>query len=157
MICKEELKMAFCSNCGAQLPEGAQQCPNCNAVITGVQSSDATYPWDHTAEFTAEDISDNKVYALIAYGLGAFGLIVAMICAKDSAYVRFHCRESAKLLVVGTVVGVLTAALCWTCIALVAGVVLCLIIMVLYVIAFVQVCKGQAKEPWLIRSIGALH
>lgn len=149
--------MAFCSNCGAQLPEGASQCPNCNAVITGTVDTAVTYPWDHTAEFTAEDISENKVYALVAYALGILGVVVAMICAGDSKYVKFHCRESAKLAVAMTVVGILSGVFCWTCIALVAGVVLCLIFTVLYVIAFVQVCKGQAKEPWLIRSIGAFH
>ena len=147
--------MAFCSNCGREITEGVDTCPSCGAAFEGKKSSPAT--WDHTAEFDATDISENKVYALSAYLFGLLGIFLCHILGKESPYAQFHAREALKLDVATIVVYILTAFLFWTCIALVAGVVLIVIFAVVRIIAFVQVCKGQAKEPWLIRSIGALH
>lgn len=150
--------MAYCSNCGTEIPVDAKECPGCKAVITGVQETATVVdPWDHTAEFDAKDISENKVYALIAYCMGLLGVVIAILCAKDSPYVKFHCRESAKINLTASVIGIITGVLCWTCIVPIAGIVLCCILFVVDVIAFIQVCNGKAKEPWLIRSIGALH
>lgn len=147
--------MAYCSNCGASLEDNATSCSSCGAIITN--AAPVVNPWDHTDEFDAADISENKVYALCAYALSFFGIIVAVLCAKDSAYVKFHCRESAKLNLFIVVVSILSSALVWTCIVPIAGGIFLCIGFVLIVIAFVQVCQGKAKEPWLIRSIGALH
>ncbi len=147
--------MAFCSNCGKEIPDGASVCPACGASIGGVAVKEAQ--WDHTAEFDAQDISDNKVYALSAYIFSILGVILCHILGKESAYAQFHAREALKLDVVTLVVYVLSCLLCWTCIVPVAGAVIILILLVVRVICFVQVCKGQAKEPWMIRSIGALH
>lgn len=150
--------MAFCSQCGAEIPNGATSCPNCNATIGSSSSVSMAIPeWDHTAEFDEKDISDNKVYALLAYAASFLGIIICLIIANDSPYAKFHARESAKLQLVLIVVSFLTGVLCWTCIVPVAGIIFICILTVLDIIAFVQVCKGEAKEPWLIRSITALH
>ncbi len=147
--------MAFCSNCGKEVPDGATVCPACG---TAIGSAVATIEsWDHTAEFDAKDISDNKVYALSAYLFSILGVILCHCLAKESPYAQFHAREALKIDVVTIAVYLISCVFCWTCIVPIAGAILILILLVVNVIAFVQVCKGQAKEPWLIRSIGALH
>lgn len=148
--------MAFCSNCGAEIPEGASNCPSCGAAL-GAVSAPKVDVFDHTAEFDAQDISENKVYALSAYLFSILGVMLCHILGKESPYARFHAREALKIDVVVLVVYLLSCLLCWTCIVPVAGVILLMILVVVKIIAFVQVCNGKAKEPWLIRSIGALH
>jgi len=147
--------MAFCSNCGNEIPEGASSCPSCNATLVSTAAS--TEPWDHTAEFDAQDISDNKVYALSAYLFSFLGIILCHVLAKESPYAQFHAREALKIDLVTVVVYVLSILLCWTCIVPIAGIILIFILLIVNIIAFVQVCQGKAKEPWLIRSIKALH
>ncbi len=147
--------MAFCSNCGKEIPEGSATCPSCGANFSA--NATPTGPWDHTSEFDAQDISDNKVYALSAYLFSFIGVILCHLLAKESPFAQFHAREALKIDVVNVVVGILSVFLCWTCIVPVAGVVLSVILFILRIIAFVQVCKGEAKEPWMVRSIGALH
>lgn len=147
--------MAFCSNCGKELPEGATVCPGCGASIKGAAVDPSI--WDHTEEFDAKDISDNKVYALSAYLFSLVGIFLCHLLAKESEYAQFHAREALKIDVVTIVVYLLSCVFCWTCIIPVAGIIFVVILLVVRVICFVQVCKGQAKEPWLIRSIKALH
>ena len=148
--------MAFCSNCGKEIPDGASVCPSCGVTL-GVAVEKVIEDWDHTADYDAQDISDNKVYALSAYVFCFIGILLCHVLAKESPYAQFHAREALKLDLVTVVVYIISCLLCWTCIVPVAGVILIVILLVVRIIAFVQVCKGQAKEPWLIRSIKALH
>ena len=98
--------MAFCSQCGAELTAGSNTCPSCGAVIGAPVVTPEVNVYDHTAEFDAKDISDNKVYALIAYSFNIIGLIIALMVAKDSEYVKFHARESAKITIAAVIVAV---------------------------------------------------
>ncbi len=113
----------------------------------------AANPFDHTAEFDTKDISDNKVYAMLCYIFGLIGVIVAAICAKESPYVKFHMtwalRSSivmvlCELLMIVPFLGWFAAPICM------------IIILVLQIIAFFQVCGGKAKEMAIIRSFGFL-
>ena len=146
--------MAFCSNCGKEITEGTAVCPSCGAAFETKVS--VPEPWDHTAEFDAADISENKVYALSAYVFCFIGIILCHVLAKESPYAQFHAREALKLDLVTIVAYILGVFLCWTCIVPIAAVVLILILFVVRIISFVQVCNGKAKEPWLIRSISFL-
>ena len=147
--------MAFCSNCGKEIPDGATVCPSCGTSL-GAAPAKVIEEWDHTSEFDAQDISDNKVYALSAYLFSFLGIILCHVLAKASPYAQFHAREALKIDIVTVVVYILSCFLCWTCIVPVAGCILICIILVVKIICFVQVCKGQAKEPWMIRSIKCL-
>ena len=149
--------MAFCSNCGKEVPEGASVCPSCGATLSAAPAVKSVEQFDHTADYDAADISDNKVYALSAYLFSFFGVLLCHVLSKESPYAQFHAREALKIDVVIIVVYILSVLLCWTCIVPVAGAVFEIILLVVKIISFVQVCKGEAKEPWLIRSIGALH
>lgn len=110
-------------------------------------------PFDHTEEFSAEDISDNKIYAMLPYLLSFFGVIISVLAAKESEYVKFHIKQALKLNICAIILSVFSAVLFWTFIVPAAAGVCLLIIEVLTVIAFIQVCKGKAKEPAIIKKI----
>lgn len=114
-------------------------------------------PKDHTAEFTPQDISDHKVFAMLPYLLGTIGIIIALLAAKDSNYIMFHVREALKITVCGVLVGIITLLLCWTVIVPIAGAVCAIILLVVKIICFFQVCSGKAKEAAIISSFGFLH
>ena len=114
-------------------------------------------PKDHTAEFTPQDISNHKVFAMLPYLLGTIGIIIALLAAKDSDYIMFHVREALKLTVCAVLVGIISAVLCWTVIVPIAGGVCAIIILVVKIICFFQVCSGKAKEAAIISSFGFLR
>lgn len=142
--------MKYCSKCGAQCDDNAASCPNCEAVFAASASVDV---YDHTAEFDAKDISDNKVIAMLPYLLGIAGLIVAMLMTNTSKYVTFHIRTSLKFTVVETLLVFVNIIPFLGQIAYVIGILTCI---VLRIIAFAQICNGQAKDPAIIRSLGFL-
>jgi len=149
--------MAYCSQCGSELSSDSNTCPSCGAIIGEAPAVSIADLYDHTSEFDAKDISDNKVYALAAYGLDIVGIILAALIVKDSPFLSFHLREATKITIVEFLVAILTSLLCWTCIVPIAGVVILIMLFVIRIIAFIQVCQGKSKEPWLIRSLGFLH
>ncbi len=159
--------MKNCPNCNAQLDDSAVFCGTCGTKIAPAQQPNPqqTYqqpvyqqtvyrdPSDHTAEFEAKDISENKVFAMICYLVGLLGVIIAAICSKESAYVKFHMRQSIKMEICSALIGIVAAVLCWTFIVPLCAVVVSIIILVLKIIAFIQVCKGEAKEPGIIKDL----
>ena len=150
---KEGIVMAFCPNCGSQLPEGADTCPNCGAPLAAPHPVYAYDPSDHTAEFDVQDIAANKLYAMASYLLGLVGVLFTFLVARESPYAMFHARQSIKisrcevLLVICLIVpiiGWIAAPVGW------------IILLVIRVILFFQVCKGQAKDAPIIGSLGFL-
>lgn len=113
-------------------------------------------PKDHTGEFDAKDISDNKVMAMMPYLMGTIGIIIALLASRDSAYTAFHVRQALKITVVTALVGIITAILCWTVIVPIAGGICFIILFVIRIICFFQICTGKAKEPAIISSFGFL-
>ncbi len=114
-------------------------------------------PYDHTAEFTAKDISDNKVIAMLVYLLGTMGIIIALLGAHSSPYAAFHVRQALKFTVIYVLMGIITVFLCWTLIVPLAALLAILVLFVVKIICFFSICKGQAKEPPIIRSFGFLR
>ena len=148
-----------CSKCNAQLADGTVFCPNCGTPTTGGPQPQPQYyvdPSDHTGEFDAKDISDNKVFAMLPYIMGTIGAIVALLASNESPYSRFHVRQALKLDVLTILVALATAILCWTCIVPVVGGIASVVLVVIRVICFVQVCQGKAKEPAIVKNIGIL-
>lgn len=156
--------MKYCPKCGAQMEDNALFCPNCgnNAQPNGSPNQAPVYaapepdPFDHTEEFDAKDISENKVLCMLVYLMGAIGIIYALLAGKDSKYVAFHVRQALKFEVVTILLAIVMALLCWTIIVPIAGGVCLTIILVLKVICFFQICSGKVKEPAIIRSLGFL-
>lgn len=166
--------MKTCPGCNAQLEENSAFCGKCGLKLTpGQSTAQQTYQqpvyqpvidiYNHTAEFDSKDISDNKVIAMLCYLMGIAGILIAAICAKESAYVKFHLRQALKFEVMTALLGIAAAAISVVAIipflgwviaglAYIAAVVGFAIILVLKIIAFFQICKGEAKEPNIIRD-----
>lgn len=168
---------AFCTKCGASLaanngmPQGAPQQdyqqagngmpygnPQMNNGVPpyGMPQQPYVDPKDHTGEFDPKDISDNKVMAMLPYLMGTIGIIIALLASRESAFTYFHVRQALKISVVTILVGLITAVLCWTVIVPIAGAVCAVILLVVRIISFFQVCFGKAKEVAIVSSFGFL-
>lgn len=143
--------MKICPNCGASCPNDAAFCTRCGNVLGAYVDV-----FDHTAEFDAKDVSDNKVYAMLCYLTGVVGVIIALLAGQDSAYAKFHIRQIIKFTVVEALVGILMAILCWTILVPIAGALFLLVLAVIKIICFFRVCAGKSIEPAIIRSMGFL-
>lgn len=174
--------LAFCMNCGTQLPAGQpapapqpvptppptapvtpppaaqfnNQVPPQNGPygnVPPVQNGPVFDPYDHTAEFDAKDISDNKVISMLVYLMGAIGIVIALLAANSSPYAAFHVRQALKFTVVNILLGIAAAVLCWTFIVPIVAGIAALALLVVKIICFFQICKGKAVEPYIIRSL----
>lgn len=149
--------MAYCKNCGARIPDDAGFCGECGAPVSGGAGMPRYVDvYDHTAEYDPEDISSNKVVAMSAYILGIVGIVIALLAAPDSKYAAFHSRQALKLSITNTLLAVIMVLLSWTIIVPIAGGVCLVILWVVRIICFFQVCSGKAKEAPIIRSLGFL-
>lgn len=161
---------AFCTNCGTRVtpPEAPQASyvPPQDANIppqggnvppqgpyTPPQYAYVPDPKDHTAEFDPEDIAKNKVIAMAAYLLGTLGIIIALLAAPESKYATFHSRQALKFSIVDILLSIIMVVLCWTLIVPIAGAICILILLVIRIICFFQVCSGKAKDAPIIGSL----
>lgn len=150
----------FCQTCGMSFggaPHENPQQPNGGQQNNWQQPAYHFDPYDHTAEFDAKDISDNKVIAMLCYLLGAAGVIIALLGSQSSPYAGFHVRQSLKFTVVDILLGIIGAVLFWTFLIPVACGICYAVLFVVRIICFFSICKGQAKEPPIIRSLGFLR
>ena len=149
---------AFCTNCGTQFASQAQPQPQFTPMGAAMpQTQYIPYdPYDHTSEFDAKDISDNKVFAMLGYLLGTIGIVIALLASGSSKYAMFHVRQALKFTVVNILMLLCTALLFWTFIVPIAYAVMAAILTVIKIICFFQVCSGKAKEPAIIRSLNFL-
>ena len=88
---------------------------------------------------------------MLLYLLSVVGILIALL-SQNSPYVSFHVRQALKFLVVETLVGLVTAILCWTVIVPIAAGIFYAVLWVVKIMCFVSICKGEAKEPVIIRS-----
>lgn len=160
--------MRTCTKCGASLEDTAAFCNVCGqptgAVAPAVAPSvtptpavPAFDPYDHTHEFDAKDVSDNKVIVMLVYLLGTIGVIIALLASSTSPYAAFHVRQGLKFTVVETLAGLIAILLVWTIIVPIAVVVLMLVLFVCKIICFFSICKGQAKEAPIICKLNFLR
>lgn len=166
--------MKQCPNCGQMLEDAATYCFNCGAQMYAAQqpvyqAAQQQYvpqvdPFDHTAEFTKEDISDNKVISMLVYLMGWVGIIIALLASSTSKYAGFHVRQALKFTVVETLlpialgVGALVNIIpilgqIVYILAAIAAIVLYVTFFVLKIMCFFQICDGKAKEPAIIRNL----
>lgn len=118
---------------------------------------------DHSNEFDTQDITENKVFAILAYIPILFWLPLA--CCNQSQYGRFHANQGLLLLITGVVLGVVSAIinalLGWIP---VLGWILCGLIKIVVwaievgLLIYGMVCTGQGKAKELpgIGSIARL-
>lgn len=135
--------MAFCKNCGAQLPDGSQACPSCGA------SAGAS---DSTASFDQQDINNNKGMAILAYL--SWLVIVPLIAAPQSRFARFHANQGLVLAISSTIWGILTSIIAiipfvgWV-ISMIMGLA-SIAFLVFMIMGIINAANGEAKELPLI-------
>ena len=146
----------------------AQGAPYQNAQYG--QTMPAYNPYDHTSEFDAKDISDNKVICMLLYLTGILGLFIALLSQK-SEYVSFHIRQSLKLTVLELllpiaaglctiVFGLLAAIFRAPGIALIPAVLAGIVLVVFFVVRimmFFKICAGKAEEAPIARKFSFLR
>ena len=153
----------FCSNCGTPFANENQSAVYTTATQQTYYQppTPPTYapvydPYDHTAEFDAKDISDNKVFAMLVYLMGVVGILIALLASKDSPYTLFHIRQALKFTVVEILATLCMALLLWTIIVPIVYAVLIAALCIIKIICFVDICSGKAKEPTIIRNLDFL-
>lgn len=163
MVKKEVFVMKICPNCQAQLEDEDVFCAACGAQVSENVPPNARYnyaplydPYDHTKEFDAKDISDNKVIAMLVYLMGVFGIIIALLASSKSEYVMFHVRQALKFMVCNTLLGLVAILLLFTVIVPVVCGIAIAVLSVVQIICFFQICTGKAKEPYIIRNLAFL-
>ena len=151
--------MKICPNCKAQIDDNAAFCTSCGTRVGAepvAPAAPAADRYDHTSEFDPKDISENKVIAMLVYLLGFVGIFIALIVGKSSPYAAFHVRQALKFTVLEAILLICGVVLVWTIIVPIAVGVCSMILLVLKVIAFFQICSGKAKEPAIVRELGFL-
>ncbi len=107
---------------------------------------------DSTGAFNPNDISNNKVMAILAY----FGILVLvpLFAAKESPFARFHANQGLVLFVASIVcyivAAVLTSISSWLGLI---GTILYIVIVVLAIIGIINAATGKAKQLPLIGGI----
>ena len=114
-------------------------------------------PFDHTAEFDPKDISDNKVFAMLVYLMGTIGVIIALLASHASPYAMFHVRQGLKLTVVSMLLAIIMGILFWTILVPIVCGIAFVVLFVINIICFFQVCSGKAKEPAIVCKLGFLR
>lgn len=153
--------MKLCPRCNMQLEDSAAFCPNCGTqFIPNATAPQPTYvpndPFDHTAEFEATEVSENKLFAILPYLMSFVGTIICLLACKDSEYVRFHVRQALKLDICAILLGVCAAVLAITILVPIAAAVCELILVVVRIICFFRVCEGKSVEAPIVRGFGFL-
>jgi len=168
--------MATCGNCGTN--HDSKFCPSCGAPALQqqaqpqpqqAQQTDFTAKLkelnntaDTTAEYTAEDINQNKTMAILAY----FGplVLIPIFAAKGSKYARFHSNQGLvlflALIAYNIIEGILSSillAISWSLYFLttILGLV-SIVFAVLAIIGIINASKGKAKELPVIGKIKLL-
>ncbi len=151
--------MKFCPNCHLSYDDSANVCGQCGGPLQMIPEQfrqappQVLDPTDHTAEFSPQDISDNKVFAMLPYLLSFIGVIIALLAAQSSPYTMFHVRQGLKLLVTEVLLGLCAAILAITIIVPIAAAVCMMILAVIEIICFFNVCSGKAKEPPIVKNL----
>ena len=145
--------MKFCPNCKVTYDDSANVCGQCGGPLTYVPNQVTADPTDHTAEFDARDISENKVLAMVPYLLGVIGIIIALLAAGSSPYTAFHVKQALKIEVCGVIacIAAIVPILGWIFVGIAM-----LVLLVVTIICFFGVCNGKAKEAPIVSKFGFL-
>lgn len=169
--------MKTCPNCRHEAEDQALYCPVCGTVLDALGHIEMPFrsvltpppvtacepiaeipsAYDHTAEYSVEDIAENKVLCMSIYLLDAVGIIIALLMAPHSPYTRFHLLQSLKFTVLEALVMIVSALLCWTVLVPILGALAILLLLAFKLTCFVDVCRGKAVESPILRGIRFLN
>ncbi len=167
--------MTFCGKCGTKVEEGLKFCPACGNAMAAPAAEPAAEQNDFsakmaalnntadtTAEFDANDITQNKAMGILAY----FGPLcfVPMFAAKDSKFARFHANQGLVLLIacvawaiVSSILNAIILAISWRLYFLTTLIsLLSIVFAILAIIGILNAAGGKAKELPIIGKIKLL-
>ncbi len=147
--------MKVCMNCHLTYDDAAQVCAQCGEPLIPV-APQQTDPFDHTADFDAADVSENKVLAMLPYLMGWIGIIITLLAGNASPYASFHVKQALKIQICNVLLGFAASILAITIIVPIAAAVCVCILGIVNIICFFHVCAGKAKEPAIVRNLGFL-
>lgn len=110
--------MAFCKNCGNQVPDDAAFCANCGTPVENAQQApqqeqqapqQPVQPQVMNADGTVP--GQDRGLAWLAYILGAPVFLVPLFVRKSSEYCQFHVKQGATLWAAHTVYWIVQAIL----------------------------------------------
>lgn len=150
----------FCPNCGSpvQAPPAAPEPPafDSQAAVQEAPAEGTPSPApapaqdftqkvahlndtpDTTADFSATDVANNKVMAILSYFWILF--LIPLFAAKDSPFARFHANQGLLLFIWSIVVMILRKI--WWPLGAIGGI----ISFILFIIGIVNAASGRAKE-----------
>lgn len=161
--------MAFCKNCGSKADEGVKFCPSCGSPLEASAPAQQPQPntaqtdfsaklaglnntADTTADFDANDITNNKAMGILAY----FGPLcfIPMFAAKDSKFARFHANQGLVLFIACVAWGIaysilnyIILSISWRLYSLCSIIGLfSLVFLALAVLGIINAANGKAKE-----------
>jgi len=150
--------MKFCPKCNTIVEDGTPFCVTCgtkidenNAAIE-YDTSEEQVNFDHTPEFEADDISENKVIAMIIYLCPIAGILIALFYQNKSPYVAFHLKQALKIFVIELLVSIVAILLWFFVLPVIAAMLIYCALYILRIVLFFNVCKNQAKEVPIIRN-----
>ena len=160
--------MKKCPKCSAELNSNEIFCPKCGAntdenvfndAINNVSEKFEQFnnTIDTTYEYSGEDISKNRGFAILAY----FGLLflIPLLAAPNSPYARYHTNQGILLFIVSTVSSVTAAILNiigFGILSNILNVTSGTITLVFMIIGIINASQGRAKELPIIGSIRIL-
>lgn len=165
--------MAFCTKCGTENSADAAFCSGCGTPLKeqtmNQQGTNFTEDFkkftttsDLTGEYTAEDISRNRVMAIFAYIL----FLIPLFAAKNSKYARFHTNQGMVIALSSIAVSITVRITCTILNAIrlyplstlfgALGTLISIGFIPLTVFGIIYASKGQAKELPLVNKIKIL-
>lgn len=167
--------MAKCTHCGKQYPDGTDYCPDCGSLLKNDYTqkgnsyfqdavNHVSYTNREKTEFTNGDIQKNKTLAIFSY-IGLL-VLIPVIAAKKSPYVKFHANQGLVLCIIEGIYWILRRLLLgigrahfllWGFrVASYALGMLEIIFFCFSIMGIIQICNGQAKPLPLIGKIRIL-
>lgn len=112
--------MAFCKYCGGQLPENANNCPNCGGEVNKAQNAQFNQQQqqqpinvagtDSTSGFDQADLDNPNKWAFILAYLWILFFLPLVVC-PDSKVGRFHANQGLLMLIFSFAVGMISGVL----------------------------------------------
>lgn len=157
--------MAFCTQCGQQIPDGSANCPSCGAPQNNTQNfvNNFANTANTTSQFDPADIQNNKVMAVLAY-IGILFLI-PLLAAPDSKFARYHTNQGLVLFIAQAILvvalGILGAILALipivgAIVIVILSLAISVVSLVFMILGIVNAANGTAKELPLIGGIKIL-
>ena len=161
--------MNKCPKCSAELNSNEKFCPKCGAKLEENGFNDAinnvsekfeqfNNTADTTYEYSKDDISKNRAFAILAY-IGLL-FLVPLLAAPNSPFARYHTNQGLLLFIVSTASSVTAAVLSIIGLGILGNIINITsgtVTLIFMIIGIVNAAQGRAKELPIIGSIKILR